>query len=97
MEDEDFEVDYEVSDDEDELEEYEFGSEDDEDDEDEYTDDDFEEPQPMLDFVNSVHNDELRDAGNSFQSMLGDKIKDAIEAERINIGTQMFGSEMAEE
>lgn len=94
MEDEDFEIDYEVSDDEDELEEYEFGSEDYED---EYTDDDFEEPQPMLDFVNSVHNDELRDAGNSFQSMLGDKIKDAIEAERINIGTQMFGSEMAEE
>jgi len=94
MEDEDFEIDYEVSDDEDELEEYEFGSEDDEY---EYTDDDFEEPQPMLDFVNSVHNDELRDAGNSFQSMLGDKIKDAIEAERINIGTQMFGSEMAEE
>lgn len=94
MEDEDFEVDYEVSDDEDELEEYEFGSEDYED---EYTDDDFEEPQPMLDFVNSVHNDELRDAGNTFQSMLGDKIKDAIEAERINIGTQMFGSEMAEE
>ena len=94
MEDEDFEVDYEVSDDEDELEEYEFGSEDYED---EYTDDDFEEPQPMLYFVNSVHNDELRDAGNTFQSMLGDKIKDAIEAERINIGTQMFGSEMAEE
>jgi hypothetical protein len=94
MEDEDFEIDYEVSDDEDELEEYEFGSEDDEY---EYTDDDFEEPQPMLDFVNSVHNDELRDAGNSFHSMLGDKIKDAIEAERINIGTQMFGSEMAEE
>lgn len=94
MEDEDFEIDYEVSDDEDELEEYEFGSEDDEY---EYTDDDFEEPQPMLDFVNSVHNDELRDAGNYFQSMLGDKIKDAIEAERINIGTQMFGSEMAEE
>jgi len=94
MEDEDFEIDYEVSDDEDELEEYEFGSEDDEY---EYTDDDFEEPQPMLDFVNSVHNNELRDAGNSFQSMLGDKIKDAIEAERINIGTQMFGSEMAEE
>ena len=94
MKDEDFEVDYEISDDEDELEEYEFGISDDED---EYTDDDFEEPQPMLDFVNSVHNDELRDAGNSFQSMLGDKIKDAIEAERINIGTQMFGSEMAEE
>jgi len=56
-----------------------------------------EEIEPMMDFINSVQNDQLRDAGNIFKSATGDRVRDALESERINIGSNMFASTTDEE
>tara|TARA_Y100000389_G_scaffold202627_1_gene248478 strand:- start:3532 stop:3786 length:255 start_codon:yes stop_codon:yes gene_type:complete len=56
-----------------------------------------EESQSMeADFVNAVAEDDFRNAGDMFSTMLGNKMRDALEAERINIGSNMFNSSEAE-
>ncbi len=56
-----------------------------------------EESQSMeSDFVNAVAEDDFRNAGDMFSTMLGNKMRDALEAERINIGSNMFNSSEVE-
>jgi hypothetical protein len=56
-----------------------------------------EESQSMeADFVNAVAEDDFRNAGDMFSTMLGNKMRDALEAERINIGSNMFNSSEVE-
>lgn len=56
-----------------------------------------EESQSMeADFVNAVAEDDFRNARDMFSTMLGNKMRDALEAERINIGSNMFNSSEVE-
>jgi len=80
MEDDDFEVDHDASN-EDDISDEDNGNE------------ESEEIEPMINFINSVYNDDLRDATNIFHNALGSKVRDALESERINVGSNMFSSE----
>lgn len=88
MEDEDFEVEYETNDVESsENETIDTSAE-----------EDIEvEETPTLDMIDAIHDGNLRVAGEVFSDMLGDKIKSALDMERISMGQKMFASATSEE
>ena len=52
---------------------------------------------PTLDMIDAIHDGNLRVAGEVFSDMLGDKIKSALDMERISMGQKMFASATSEE
>lgn len=88
MEDEDFEVEYETNDVESsENETIDTSAE-----------EDIEvEETPTLDMIDAINDGNLRVAGEVFSDMLGDKIKSALDMERISMGQKMFASATSEE
>lgn len=88
MEDEDFEIEYETNDVESsENETIDTSAE-----------EDIEvEETPALDMIDAINDGNLRVAGEVFSDMLGDKIKSALDMERISMGQKMFASATSEE
>lgn len=88
MEDEDFEVEYETNDVESsENETIDTSAE-----------EDIEvEETPTLDMIDAINDGNLRVAGEVFSDMLGDKIKSALDMERISMGQKMFANATSEE
>ena len=88
MEDEDFEIEYETNDVESsENETIDTSAE-----------EDIEvEETPTLDMIDAINDGNLRVAGEVFSDMLGDKIKSALDMERISMGQKMFASATSEE
>tara|TARA_B100001093_G_scaffold121737_1_gene114578 strand:+ start:2353 stop:2619 length:267 start_codon:yes stop_codon:yes gene_type:complete len=88
MEDENFEVEYETND----IESSESETID------TSAEEDIEvEETPTLDMIDAIHDGNLRVAGEVFSDMLGDKIKSALDMERISMGQKMFASATSEE
>ena len=88
MEDENFEVEYETND----IESSESETID------TSAEEDIEvEETPTLDMIDAIHDGNLRVAGEVFSDMLGDKIKGALDMERISMGQKMFADATAEE
>ena len=56
-----------------------------------------EESSMEAEFVDAVSEDDFRNAGDMFSSMLGNKVRDAIEAEKISIASNMFKPSESEE
>tara|TARA_Y100000389_G_scaffold159009_1_gene160668 strand:- start:18057 stop:18293 length:237 start_codon:yes stop_codon:yes gene_type:complete len=52
---------------------------------------------PALDMIDAINDGNLRVAGEVFSDMLGDKIKSALDMERISMGQKMFASATSEE
>jgi hypothetical protein len=90
MEDEDFEVEYETIDTmEDEHINRDFEAE--------VEDEDFEVENETVNMIDAINDGNLRVAGEVFSDMLGDKIKSALDMERISMGQKMFADATAEE
>ena len=47
--------------------------------------------------IDAINDGNLRVAGEVFSDMLGDKIKSALDMERISMGQKMFASATSEE
>jgi len=63
----------------------------------EVEDEDFEVENETGNMIDAIHDGNLRVAGEVFSDMLGDKIKSALDVERISMGQKMFANASSEE
>ncbi len=63
----------------------------------EIEDEDFEVRDETSDMIDAIYDGNLRVAGEVFSDMLGDKIKSALDVERISMGQKMFANASSEE
>ena len=49
------------------------------------------------DLINSISDKEFNQAGETFSTLLGDRIQDALEQQRIAVAAQYYGSEESSE
>jgi hypothetical protein len=63
----------------------------------EVEDEDFEVENETGNMIDAIYDGNLRVAGEVFSDMLGDKIKSALDVERIYMGQKMFANASSEE
>ena len=63
----------------------------------EVEDQDFEIESEAMDMIDAIYAGNLRAASEVFDDMVGDKIKSALDVERISMGQKMFASASSEE